>query len=41
MPCEQKVFIVTENYVGTKTLSEILAELLYSAYMRKQKNINN
>lgn len=41
MSCKQKVFIVTENYVGTKTLSELLAELLYSAYMRKIKGNNN
>jgi hypothetical protein len=35
----QKVFIVTERYAGIKNLSEIFADLLYSAYQKQQPEV--
>jgi len=31
----QRVYIIKENYVGVKRLTDILAELLYSAYKKE------
>ena len=30
----ERVFVVTESYMGKKNLSDIFADLLYSAYMK-------
>jgi len=35
----EKVFIVNESYAGIKNLSDIFAELLYSAYCKNKPNI--
>jgi hypothetical protein len=32
----QRVFIVKESYAGKRTLSDIFAELLYSAYRKNE-----
>ena len=32
----ERVFIVTEIYAGKKNLSDILADLLYSAYCKRE-----
>jgi hypothetical protein len=35
--CMKTEIIVTEAYKGTKKLSDILADLLYAEYCRKEK----
>jgi len=31
---QERIFIVTESYAGTKPVSEVYADLLYSAYCK-------
>jgi hypothetical protein len=39
-PVTEREFIVKETFNGTRKLSEILADLIYSEYCRKeQKNV--
>ena len=35
----EKVFIVNESYAGIKNLSDIFADLLYSAYQEQESEI--
>ena len=35
----QKVFIITETFAGKKKLSDIYADLLYSAYCKREPEI--
>ena len=35
----EKVFIVNESYAGIKNLSDIFADLLYSAYCKQEPGI--
>ena len=35
----EKVFIVNESYAGIKNLSDIFADLLYSAYCKNEPGI--
>ena len=36
----EKVFIVNESYAGKKNLSDIFADLLYSAYCKREPEIS-
>lgn len=38
---QETVFIVNENYAGIKNLSDIFADLLYSAYCKREPEISD
>ena len=38
---QERIFIVTESYAGKKNLSDIFADLLYSAYCKTKPDTGN
>ena len=36
---QERIFTVNESYAGTKKLSDIFADLLYSAYQKQESEI--